>query len=83
MHKTIYYLWDRAHFEFRWFAALRHPDFRIRFVWGDSDAVAPRTIPEFFMTLISGMELQFIKRAGHFLMLEKPEAWLEEVIKVL
>lgn len=82
-HKTIYYLWDRAHFEFRWFAALRDLDIRARFVWSDSDAVSPISIPKYFQNLIPHMEIDFVKDAGHFYMLEKPSSWAEQVIKPL
>eukprot|EP01126_Amoeba_proteus_P002756 TRINITY_DN10890_c0_g1_i3.p1 TRINITY_DN10890_c0_g1~~TRINITY_DN10890_c0_g1_i3.p1 ORF type:complete len:153 (+),score=21.91 TRINITY_DN10890_c0_g1_i3:466-924(+) len=81
LHKTIYYLWDRQHFEFRWFDALRNLDIPVRFVWGDSDAVSPLDIPRSFIGMIPGLtEMKIIKGAGHFLMLERPEDWVNNVV---
>ena len=78
-HKTIYYLWDRAHFEFRWFGALSQLNIPTRFIWGDSDAVSPVEIPQFLKYLLSSAELIFIEGAGHFIMLEQPKKWVELV----
>ena len=78
-HKSIYYLWDRAHFEYRWFAALSELDIPSKIVWGDSDAVAPQAIPQFISNLIPNTKLDFIPNAGHFIMLERPDVWIEHV----
>jgi len=83
MNKLMYYLWDRAHFEFRWFSALREIDIPIRFVWADSDAVSPVAIPQYFQSFVPGMTLTLVKDAGHFFVLEKPGKWMEVVIKPL
>ncbi|XP_076815355.1 putative hydrolase LipZ [Clavelina lepadiformis] len=82
-HKNIYYLYDRAHFEFRWFAALAEINIPIRFIWGDSDAVAPISIPKFFQSFVPEAELILIPKGGHFWMLEQPDVWIKEIRKVL
>jgi len=81
-HMTIYYLWDRAHFEFRWFEALSHLDIQARFIWGDSDAVSPVMIPQFFKSLLPSAELIYMEGVGHFVMLEQPEMWVKLITKV-
>lgn len=81
--KTIYYLWDRAHFEYRWFAALRELDIPCKIVWGESDAVAPKPIPEFISKLIPNSRLDYLPGAGHFIMLERPVAWVEHAKQLL
>ena len=82
-HKTIYYLWDRAHFEYRWFDALTHLNLPTNFIWGDSDAVSPVEIPLFFEKLVPNAKIYFIEKAGHFFMLEKPKAWIKEITRVI
>lgn len=83
-HKLIYYLSDRRNFEFRWFPALANPSIKMRLLWGDSDAVAPLEIATGIQSLSSGqIELTVLKGVGHFGMLEQPELWTEEVLKIL
>ncbi|XP_077976384.1 putative hydrolase LipZ [Styela clava] len=82
-YKTIYYLWDRYHFEFRWFAALERLDIPSRFIWSDSDAVSPIKIPKSFQNMVPDFELAVIENCGHFWMLENPNRWVKEVIKIL
>ena len=81
--KTIYYLWDRAHFEFRWFEALAHLDLDVRFIWGDSDAVSPTTIPEFFASFVPTAQVSTMKKAGHFIMLEQPQEWVKRICEII
>ena len=81
--KTIYYLWDRAHFEFRWFDALSSLDLPTRLIWGDSDSVSPIKIPQFINSLLPTAQLKYIKGAGHFIMLERPKIWVELITEDL
>ncbi|XP_002131154.2 putative hydrolase LipZ isoform X2 [Ciona intestinalis] len=83
MHKLIYYLWDRAHFEFRWFSALSEMDVPVRFIWSDSDAVSPLSIPRFFQSFVPGAKFEIVQDAGHFYMLEKPKEWLLKITDIL
>uniref|UniRef100_F6SSA8 AB hydrolase-1 domain-containing protein n=1 Tax=Ciona intestinalis TaxID=7719 RepID=F6SSA8_CIOIN len=83
MHKLIYYLWDRAHFEFRWFSALSEIDVPVRFIWSDSDAVSPMSIPRFFRSFVPGAKFEVVQDAGHFYMLEKPKEWLLKITNIL
>lgn len=82
-HNTIYYLWDRFHFEFRWFAALEKLDIPSRFIWGDSDAVSPIKIPQFFQSIVPNFDLSLVRNGGHFWMVEDPDRWVNEVVKIL
>lgn len=82
-YKLCYYLWDRSNFEFRWFDALRELDIPSRFIWSDSDAVSPVTIPQSFEMLVPDFKMVIVKQSGHFWMLENPKRWIEEAVKVL
>jgi len=81
-HKTISYLTDRSRFEPRWLESLSKLELPIQILWGDSDAVAPMSIPQTLAKLINPQYLSFttLPGAGHFLMLERPELWMDRVI---
>lgn len=82
-YKLLYYLHDRIHFEPRWFEALKHLDIPCKFVWGDSDAVAPVAIPKSFEGFIPGLSIEWMKGVGHWLALERPSEWVELITKEL
>merc|ERR1711974_570816 len=78
VHKTVSYLHDRARFESRWYRALKKLDIPCMLFWGDSDSVAPMTIPKYLATHVlppNIMTGKILKDVGHFLMLEKPNEW--------
>jgi len=81
-HKTISYLSDRARFEQRWFESLSKLELPVQLMWGDSDSVAPISIPQTLAKLINPNFLTFtvLPDAGHFLTLERPELWINRVI---
>lgn len=80
---SMYYLWDRYHFEYKWYDALKELDIPSQFLWGDSDAVAPIAIAKSFERMVPGFDLTLIKNGGHFWMLEKPDVWVKEIVKIL
>ena len=92
-------------FEPRWLESLSKLELPIQIVWGDSDAVAPMSIPQTLAKLINPQYLSFtilpgagkqlfvslpvctickhvkiISFLGHFLMLERPELWVDRVM---
>jgi pimeloyl-ACP methyl ester carboxylesterase len=93
---TARYLADRFEFEYRWDAALRSaqrperaaggahqetvPALTIALLWGDSDAVSPLAIPLAVSREAAGCQLSVLRGVGHFLMLEAPDRWTEEVV---
>ena len=93
-------------FEPRWLESLSKLELPIQILWGDSDAVAPMSIPQTLAKLINPQYLSFTTLPGagkqlfvsslvctickhvkviffflgHFLMLERPELWIDRVI---
>jgi len=80
-HKTVTYLRDRARFEPRWLSSLSRLDIPALVFWGDSDAVAPMTIPRSLSTILPHQHLvgRTLQDTGHFLMLERPEQWAKTI----
>ena len=69
----------RQRFESRWFRALSSGlNLPTLLLWADADAVSPTEIPKYLAmnvfqpTAITG---KFMRRTGHFLMLEQPNTW--------
>eukprot|EP00092_Neocalanus_flemingeri_P023976 GFUD01026008.1.p1 GENE.GFUD01026008.1~~GFUD01026008.1.p1 ORF type:complete len:358 (+),score=71.45 GFUD01026008.1:86-1159(+) len=81
-YKTISYLKDRARFESRWLRSLSNLQLPIQLMWGDDDAVSPMTIPAALAELIEQrfLTVRTIKNAGHFLALEQPQVWSENIL---
>jgi len=82
-YKTIGYLHDREKFDSRWMTSLSNLQLPVMLLWGDDDAVAPMAIPKSIATIVPKERLTFktMPKAGHFLMLEKPEVWAEEILR--
>ena len=56
--------------------------FDVKFVWGTSDAVAPKTIPSAVLDAINPtreVPIVWLFGIGHFLMLEDPEAFVNAI----
>lgn len=83
-HKTIRYLHDRYNFEYRWLDAIASLDLPCLILWGDSDAVAPISIAHHVHHTSKGQcRVKTLTGVGHFLMLEAPGAWAEEILGFL
>ena len=87
LHRTISYLPDRFRFEDRWMRALHLLDAQTslhpRILWGDADAVAPVGIPNSLHEVaLKTHPPEFLRGAGHFLMLEQPEEWAVRVLRL-
>ena len=78
-YKTGSYLKDRARFESRWFRALSSGlGLPTLLLWADSDAVSPIDIPKYLAMNVfqpGSITGKYIRKTGHFLMLEQPETW--------
>jgi len=81
-YKTISYLKDRARFEPRWLRSLSNLQLPIQLMWGDDDAVSPMTMPAALAEIINPkfLTVRAIKNTGHFLALEQPEEWSENIL---
>lgn len=77
MHKMIHYLRDRFVFEPRWLRSVQELEVPCRFLWGDSDAVAPSAMAVELQQLAPNCGLKFLKTVGHFPMLESPREWIK------
>jgi len=83
LHKSIFYLNDRDHFEYSWHEAFRILDIPSMVIWGDDDAVAPAIIGSSIHEIIKDSKYEHKDGVGHFLMLEDPAFWSESVEKFL
>jgi len=84
-HLTIGYLHDRSRFEMRWMKSLENLNSIQTFLlWGNEDAVAPMSIPLALKENIKDTLVDFrTMETGHFLMLEDPETWANNVLNFL
>ena len=63
--------------------AFRQLDIPSLVIWGDEDAVAPKIIGQSISEIIKGSSYAHKDTVGHFLMLEDPLFWKENIIKFL
>jgi len=74
------YLGDRLRFEERWFPVLERLDLPAHVLWGRRDPVAVPAIAERLAAEIPGARLTWLEDAGHYPMLETPEAFADAVL---
>lgn len=85
---TARYLRDRYEYEYRWDEALNSighaataDALRIALLWGDADAVSPLSIANAILQCSGpSCKLNVLRGVGHFLMIEAPKQWIEEVV---
>ena len=98
IHRLSHYLIERSGGEDHWVSAVSSSvlssNVTVRFVWGDSDAVAPSGIADDFSARVGGEvgegevcgereDVAVIEGCGHFGMLEEPEKYTKEIKKAL
>ena len=86
MNKLIFYLNERPEREQKWYGCLRNTNIRLGFVWGDKDPVNPLDTAKYVVLeelKNRKVDLKVLKGAGHFLMIENPEGWLNHVLNLL
>lgn len=81
IHFLSNYINERYTFWHRWIGALKETQIPTKIVWAKNDPVAVDIIAELLTLEIPHNKLYWIDNCGHFPMLEKPEEWLEYVLK--
>lgn len=81
IHFLSNYINERFTFWHRWIGALKETKIPTKIIWAKNDPVAVAIIAELLTLEIPNNELFWIDNCGHFPMLEKPEEWLEFVLK--
>ena len=81
IHFLSNYINERYTFWHRWIGALKETQIPTKIVWAKNDPVAVDIIAELLTLEIPHNKLYWIDNCGHFPMLEKPEEWLEFVLK--
>jgi pimeloyl-ACP methyl ester carboxylesterase len=81
IHFLSNYINERYTFWHRWIGALKETQITTKIVWAKNDPVAVDIIAELLTLEIPNNKLYWIDNCGHFPMLEKPEEWLEFVLK--
>jgi len=72
-----YTYWDR------WIGALKQTDLMIGLVWATKDPVAVKAIAKQLDSEIKNSRLFWLKKTGHYPMLENPELWTSLVFQAL
>ena len=81
IHKLTNYINERYYFWHRWVGALKETEIPTKIIWAKNDPIAIPKIAEMLHQEIRDNELFWIDNCGHFLMLEKPNEWLENILK--
>ena len=86
MNKLIFYLNERPERERKWYGCLGTTDMRLGIVWGDEDPVNPLATAKYVVSEVlkdKNVKFRILEGAGHFLMIENPEGWLNHVSNLL
>jgi pimeloyl-ACP methyl ester carboxylesterase len=74
--KITRYINERYKFWDRWIGALRNTDLVIGLLWATKDPVAVKAIATQLDSEIKNSRLFWLKKTGHYPMLENPELWM-------
>ena len=77
------YLRERVIFRHRWIGALQALDLPTHVLWGRKDPIAVEAIARRLAEEIPGARLTWLDEAGHYPMLEAPDAWAGAVLGFL
>jgi len=77
------YIDERYTFWDRWVGALKQTDLMIGLVWATKDPVAVKAIAKQLDSEIKNSRLFWLKKTGHYPMLENPELWTSLVFQAL
>jgi pimeloyl-ACP methyl ester carboxylesterase len=82
LHETIQYLNERARYEQAWLTGLSDATFPVTVIWGLYDTVSPPRVAsyvwsEYLMRKPGGSRLYFIPDAGHYLQVDRPDAFVQ------
>ncbi|TXD66437.1 alpha/beta hydrolase [Polaribacter glomeratus] len=81
IHFLSNYINERYTFWHRWIGALKETTIPTKIIWAKNDPVAVAVIAELLTLEIPNNKLFWIDNCGHFPMLEKPDEWLNLVLK--
>lgn len=77
------YLRDRVVYWHRWVGALRQSALPTNFLWGAEDPITGRAVAELHHAETPASRLTVLDRVGHYPMLESPDRWVRELLKLL
>lgn len=77
------YLHDRALFWHRWVGALRQSPLPTNFLWGGQDPITGREVASVHHAETPNSKLVVLESVGHYPMLEAPDRWSSELLKLL
>lgn len=81
IHLLSNYINERYTFWHRWIGALKETKVSTKIIWAKNDPVAVYLIAKLLTLEIQNNKLYWIDNCGHFPMLEKPDEWLNLVLK--
>ncbi len=79
--KLSRYIDERYLFWNRWIGALQQTEIPTKIVWATNDPVAVKKIANTLHKEMKNSSLHWLEDTGHFPMLERPDEWLELVLK--
>ncbi len=77
------YIRERRLFWHRWIGALKTTSLPVNILWATEDPVAVKEMAFVLHDEISNSQLQLIDGVGHYPMIEAPEIWTTEVLKMI
>ena len=72
---------ERKIFWNRWITALKETEVPIELIWGQEDRITDDCISNLESEDVVINNISWIKKTGHFPMLESPKEWLQCVLK--
>lgn len=81
IHLLSNYINERYYFWHRWVGALKETQIPTQLIWAKNDPIAVVKIGELLHEEIPNSSIHWMENCGHFLMLEKPNEWLQLVIE--
>ncbi|PQJ77826.1 alpha/beta fold hydrolase [Polaribacter porphyrae] len=81
IHQLTNYINERYYFWHRWVGALKETNIPTKIIWAKNDPIAVPKIAKLLSDEIKNNQLIWIENCGHFLMLEKPEKWLQLILE--
>lgn len=81
IHKLTNYINERYYYWHRWIGALEKTKIPTKIIWAQNDPIAIPKIGKLIHQDIASSKLYWIENCGHFLMLEKPNEFIDLVLK--
>jgi pimeloyl-ACP methyl ester carboxylesterase len=78
---VYHYVRERKIFWNRWITALKETEVSIELIWGQEDRITDECIPDLKKEKVAINNISWIKKTGHFPMLESPKEWLQCILK--